>query len=327
MMFSDSIFVIAEVGVNHNGDTDLAKELCTRAKECGASAVKFQHFHTDEIISKRAKLAKYQERSKYKTQYDMVKSYELSDAQILDIVEHCKLIGVKFIATPFSQKALRFLVNEVKMDLIKVGSGEIINLPLLREIGKTGHPVILSTGMAKDIEIELAISTLVFSYISTLHNMHHNDVLKHIEEYKSSIVILHCTTAYPCPPNEACLDEITRYSKIFSEHKIGFSDHTEGRLAACCASFSGATIFEKHITMDINLEGPDHAASCPIDKFSDYIDAIMLGDLYSAGEKNALTTTERSNMKVARRSYHQSKDETERSFKRPYDGVSAYIEK
>jgi len=318
-------FIIAEIGVNHDGSYDKAIELVKKCKSFGASAVKFQHFYTDEIVQKDTDCADYQkDNGNYSNQYDMIKELELSDIEIKKISEYCEEIDIEFMATPFCVNSLNFLVDECGMKRIKIGSGEIINHKLLFAAGTKSVPVILSTGMALDIEIELAISQIIKGFISSAPVMHHDELLKLIIDFKKTISILHCTTAYPCPKNEANLGEILRYKLMFPQHEIGFSDHTADNNAAMIASSMGANIFEKHVTYDKSAIGPDHKASLNINDFRDYINAISLGKELASSEPNTLSISEEKNIMVARRSLHKIDSKIKAS--RPYDGDSIFFE-
>ncbi len=318
-------FIIAEIGVNHDGSLDKAIELVNACKNIGASAVKFQHFYTDEIVQKDTECADYQkDNGDYSNQYDMIKELELSDIEMKKISRHCEEMKIEFMATPFCVNSLNFLVDECGMRKIKIGSGEIINHKLLFAAGAKSLPVILSTGMALDIEIELAINQTIKGFISSAPRVHHDDLLKLITDFKKKISILHCTTAYPCPANEANLDEIIRYKEMFPLHDIGFSDHTLDNNAAMIASAMGANIFEKHVTYDKSAIGPDHKASLDINDFRNYVNAICLGEQLASSDSNSLSISEKKNIKVARRSLHKIDSKTKAS--RPYDGESIFFE-
>ena len=195
-------FFIAEIGVNHDGDLGRAKLLVKQCADLGLSAVKFQHFYTDEIVSEQAQLAEYQKASTdFDSQYEMVKRLELTDDEMRELSNYCDSLSVEFMATPFCVRSLDYLVKKCNFKRVKIGSGEVINLKLLRAIGSYGLPIILSTGMCKDLEIEIAINELCLGYVDKLSslNMTHDDVLELLGQFKKNISILHCTTEYPCP--------------------------------------------------------------------------------------------------------------------------------
>lgn len=248
--------VIAEAGVNHNGDVALAKKLCDAAREAGADIVKFQLFRTEAIVTREASQADYQRENtgQAESQYDMLKKLELSSAQMLAVKEHCERIGIEFLATPDDDASLDDLVAW-GVRLIKVGSGETTNVPFLRRIGATKKPVILSTGMTTLAEVEGALNALVEGGAE-----------------RSSITILHCTTAYPTPWNEVNLRAMDTLRAAF-QLPVGFSDHTMGIDVPLAAVALGATVIEKHFTLDRAMEGPDHKASItPVE-----LSALVLG--------------------------------------------------
>jgi len=251
-----NIYIIAEAGVNHNGQLDLALEMCNVAKSAGANAVKFQTWKTKNIVTKSAKLAKYQESEKQlgnESQYDMLEKLELSFDDFSTIRDHCNQIGITFLSTPDDSESLSFLV-ELGMDFIKIGSGEVNNIPFLREIGSKQLPVVLSTGMSNLGEVERAYNVLV-------------------ESGSKDITLLHCTTNYPCPMTEVNLMAMQTLSAAFN-CPTGYSDHTEGIEVPIAAAALGARIIEKHFTLDKSMKGPDHKASVDPAELEQMINSI-----------------------------------------------------
>ncbi|MDX9826595.1 MAG: N-acetylneuraminate synthase [Spirochaetia bacterium] len=250
------VFIIAEAGVNHNGKLDLAVELCDAAKKAGADAVKFQTFKTENILTKTATMAEYQEKNLGggDSQFAMVKALELkfSDFEILQL--HCQAIGILFLSTPDDRESLDFLTDRLKLPMIKVGSGEVTNIPYLRAIGSKHLPVTLSTGMATIGEVERAIKELS-------------------DSGSGEISLLHCTTNYPCPMGEVNLNAMRTLQKAFGL-KTGYSDHTLGIEIPIAAATLGAEIIEKHFTLDRNMEGPDHKASLEPSELAAMVQAI-----------------------------------------------------
>lgn len=238
-----NVFIIAEAGVNHNGQLSIALELCDAAKEAKADAVKFQTFKTELLLTKITDLADYQKKNTggNKTQFQMIKELELSYEDFSIIKKHCDKIGIRFLSTPDEEQSLNFLLDVLKMDIIKIGSSEVTNLPFLEKIGKKKLPVILSTGMSKMSEVALAYELLQISGAS-------------------KIDLLHCTTNYPCPMEEVNLNAILTLKNAFKTN-VGYSDHTIGTEVSIAAAAMGATIIEKHFTLDRQMEGPDHFAS------------------------------------------------------------------
>lgn len=237
------VYIIAEAGVNHNGNIDLAFKLCDAAKEAGADAVKFQTWKTEKIVTKLADMASYQQDNilnKTQSQFDMLKALELSYDSFIKIKEHCKNIDIEFLSTPDEEESLEFLYK-LGLPFIKLGSGEVTNLPYLRKVGSLKTDVILSTGMSYLSEVEIAYRTL-------------------LEYGAKSVSLLHCTTNYPCPIDEVNLTAMQTLRNAF-KCKVGYSDHTLGIEIPVAAVALGAEIIEKHFTLDQNMDGPDHKAS------------------------------------------------------------------
>ena len=237
-----SVYIIAEAGVNHNGKLDLALKLCDAAKEAGVDAVKFQTWKTENIVTKNAKKAAYQKENTggEQSQFDMLKEHELNYTQFDTINEYCKEIGIQFLSTPDEEESLDYLCS-LNLPFLKIGSGEVTNIPYLRKIGNKHQKVILSTGMSSLADVEKAYNTLM-------------------ESGAKEVALLHCTTNYPCPYNEVNLQAMQTLKAAF-KCQVGYSDHTMGIEVPIAAVAMGAEIIEKHFTLDRNMEGPDHKAS------------------------------------------------------------------
>ncbi len=238
------VFIIAEAGVNHNGQLDLARWLIKAAKEAGADAVKFQTWKTEELIVKGTKTAEYQMNNTGEDdQYKMLKGLELSYDEFRQLKIYADGLEIMFLSTPDEEESLDFLTDELNLPIIKIGSSELTNYLYLRKIAAKMKPMIISTGMGDMEEVKKAI--------------------KIIEEVNPNpeLAILHCTTNYPCPLEEVNLNVIKTYGRIFSNYIIGYSDHTAGINVPLLAVALGAKIIEKHFTLDNNMEGPDHKAS------------------------------------------------------------------
>ena len=238
----EHVLIIAEAGVNHNGKLDLAYKLCDAAKEAGVDIIKFQTWNTDLVITKNTRMAEYQAEnlSSSESQYEMLKKLELSYAHFRLVKEHCDNIGIRFLSTADERDSLDFLID-LGIDLVKLGSGEITNIPYLRYVGGLNLPVILSTGMSNLAQVATAYDTLV-------------------NAGAKDISILHCTTNYPCPMNEVNLRAMITLHEAF-KCPVGYSDHTMGTEVPVAAVALGAKIIEKHFTLDRTMEGPDHKAS------------------------------------------------------------------
>lgn len=251
-----SVFIIAEAGVNHNGRLDLALKLCDKAKEAGVDAIKFQTWITENIVTQSADLASYQEKNiatKSDTQFQMLKKLELSFNDFIEIQKYCTNIGLQFLSTPDDEESLDFLVG-LNLKFIKVSSGEVTNIPYLRKIGSKKQPVVLSTGMSTLSDVELAYNTLIISGAP-------------------NVDLLHCTTNYPCPMDEVNLKAMLTLQETF-KCQVGYSDHTLGIEIPIAAVALGASIIEKHFTLDKSMEGPDHLASLSPKELKEMVQAI-----------------------------------------------------
>jgi N-acetylneuraminate synthase len=245
------VFIIAEAGVNHNGKMELAYKLVDAAKEAGVDAVKFQIFKSEKLISKSTKMADYQKENLKEniSQLDMVKKLELSYEDFIKINEYCKEKGIMFMATPFDNDSLDFLVDTLKVDVLKIGSGDLNNYPFLEKVALKNKEIILSTGMSNLSDIESA--------------------LDFISQYTDKEVkVLHCTTNYPCPMDEVNLKAMNTIKDAF-QVAVGYSDHTLGIEVPIAAVALGAEIIEKHFTLDKTMEGPDHVASLEPDELKE----------------------------------------------------------
>lgn len=250
-------YIIAEAGVNHNGQLNLALQLCDAAKMAGVDCVKFQTWQTEKIVTRKAEKATYQSENTHdaeESQFDMLKELELSYDDFVVIKKHCKEIGIDFLSTPDEEYSLAFLMNKLNLPLIKIGSGEVTNIPYLRQIASYGKPVILSTGMATLAQVATAYDTL-------------------LNAGAPSVSLLHCTTNYPCPKNEVNLRAMQTMKDAF-KCQVGYSDHTMGTEVPIAAVAMGAEIIEKHFTLDRTMEGPDHKASLEPDELKYMVDCI-----------------------------------------------------
>ena len=237
-----SVYIIAEAGVNHNGRLDLALKLCDAAKEAGVDAVKFQTWKTEKIVTKSAAKAAYQEENTGcdQSQFEMLKELELSYTDFEKINDYCKKIGVQFLSTPDEEESLDFLCS-MNLPFVKIGSGEVTNIPYLRVIGSKHQKIVISTGMSTLADVEKAYNTLM-------------------ESGAKEVAMLHCTTNYPCPYEEVNLQAMQTMKAAF-KCQVGYSDHTMGIEVPIAAVAMGAEIIEKHFTLDRTMDGPDHQAS------------------------------------------------------------------
>jgi N,N'-diacetyllegionaminate synthase len=279
-----SIFIIAEAGVNHNGSLELAKKLIDSAVGAGADAVKFQTFKAENVISKYAPKAEYQKQTtkQEESQLLMVKKLELSYDDFKELKAYCDSKGIMFLSSPFDFESIDFL-NELGLEIFKIPSGEITNLPYLERIGRLKKKVILSTGMADLGEIEDALDVLISSGTK-----------------KDNITVLHCNTEYPTPFEDVNLKAMITIKEAFNV-KVGYSDHTPGIEIPIAAVTLGATIIEKHFTLDRKLPGPDHRASLEPDDLKVMVRAIKNIEKALGNGIKKPSPSEIKNMPIARK--------------------------
>ncbi len=277
------ILIIAEAGVNHNGDLELAKEMVRKAREAEADYIKFQTFIPGELVTNCAEKTDYQKRETARsgTQLEMLKQLALSEEAFLLLKEYCDECGIGFLSSPFDLRSMAFL-SRLDMDYWKVPSGEITNLPYLEKIAETGKKVILSTGMSELYEIRMAL-----------------DILEN--NGSGEVTLLQCNTEYPTPFTDVNLRAMKQMEEVFHK-KIGFSDHTQGIEIPIAAAALGATVIEKHFTLNRDMKGPDHRASLEPDELVAMVRAVRnvesaLGD----GEKRR-TISEKHNVMLVRKS-------------------------
>ena len=301
-------FVIAEAGVNHNGDADLAHALVDAAADSGADAVKFQTFRADSLVAADAPKAAYQTAATdpRESQRAMLEALELSPDAHRDLARACRDRGIEFLSTPFDIGSVAFLVDEMDLKTLKLPSGEITNGPLLLAAARSGRDIILSTGMSTLDEVAEALGVLAFGFAgdgtpsraafrAALDSSDGNAAVR------GRVTLLQCTTEYPAPAAEANLRAMDTLRDRFGT-RVGLSDHTEGIAVAIAAAARGAAVIEKHLTLDRALPGPDHAASLEPESFKDMVAGIRtvetaLGD----GDKRPMPS-ELANRDVARKS-------------------------
>ena len=254
-MIGNNTLIIAEAGVNHNGDVELAKKLCLAAKDAGADVVKFQTWITEKIITQNVEQAEYQKENtgRDESQYEMLKALELNYDEFREVKVYCDEIGILFASTADEEDSLDFLV-ELGIPFIKVGSGDVGNISYLRYIGSKKLPVIFSTGMSTLADVEMSLQALR-------------------DGGATDITLLHCTTNYPCPYDAVNLKAMDTLKHAFGL-PVGYSDHTEGLEVPVAAVARGAGVIEKHFTLDRNMEGPDHKASMEPKVFKEMVQAI-----------------------------------------------------
>ena len=304
-----SVYIIAEAGVNHNGDINLAYQLVDAAKAAGVDCIKFQTFKSENLVSHTAQKAEYQKAATGdSSQQDMLKHLELSFDEFVSLKKYCDRKGICFLSTPFDFESIEFL-NSIEMPFWKIPSGEVTNYPYLVALAKTGKPVVMSTGMCEMQEIEDAIAVLR-------------------ENGTSDIKLLHCNTEYPTPYEDVNLRAMKTLRDAFGV-EVGYSDHTKGIEVPIAAVAMGASVIEKHFTLDRNMEGPDHKASLEPQELKQMVDSIRhIEAALGSGDKRP-SPSEKKNMAVARKSIVAAKrikagdilTEENITVKRPGNGI------
>lgn len=282
---SNKVLIIAEVGVNHNGSLEIAKKLIDISSEAGVDVVKFQSFKPDQLTSTFAPKADYQiaNTGSKESQLEMLKKLSLTESEHKELVIYCKSKGVRYCSSPFDIDSIEFL-SELNIPFWKIASGEITNLPFLRKIAKYNKPVILSTGMSTLGEIESAMEVLTNNGLSRDH-----------------ITLLHCNTEYPTPVEDVNLNCMNTLKNAFGV-KVGFSDHTVGIEFPIAAAALGATVIEKHITLDCKMSGPDHKASIEPEEIKKMVLFIRNVEKGLGSSIKKPTESERKNINIARKS-------------------------
>jgi len=309
-----SVFIIAEAGVNHNGSIEIAKKLVDVAVEAGVDAVKFQTFKAEKLVSKDAQKATYQKEnmsSSDNSQFAMLKKLELDVETHYELISYCKSKNIMFLSTPFDHDSIDML-NDLGLEIFKIPSGEITNLPYLRHIGSLKKEIILSTGMADIGEIEDAL-----------------DVLINAGTKRENITVLHANTMYPTPMEDANLNAMVTIGNTF-DIAFGYSDHTLGIEVDIAAVAMGASVIEKHFTLDKTMEGPDHKASLEPDELKAMVKAIQNIEVALGSKVKKPTPSEKSNKEVARKSIvantsikkGEGFSEDNLTIKRPGTGIS-----
>jgi N,N'-diacetyllegionaminate synthase len=309
------VLIIAEAGVNHNGDFEKAKELVRVAADAGADFVKFQTFKAEKLVTKSAQKAQYQQinyKEEDNSQFSMLKKLEMPEEWYLTLIDYANSLGIKFLSTGFDEESIDFL-ESFEPELYKLPSGEIINQPLMEHIAKKGKPIILSTGMADIDEIKDAVR-----------------VIENAGLERNNITVLHCNTEYPTPMEDVNLKAMLHIERELGV-EIGYSDHTLGIEVPIAAVALGARVIEKHFTLDKNLPGPDHRASLEPDELKNMVSAIRNIELAISGSGvKEPSKSEIKNKILGRKSLHASRDiEVGESIRkedilaiRPGDGIS-----
>lgn len=309
-MAPEPVFFIAEAGVNHNGSLDLALALIDAAAEAGADAVKFQTFVPEALVSRHAPMADYQKANTgvNEAQLAMLQRLALSHADHHVLMQHCWNRHIQFLSSPFDVRSVDFLIRELKLPRLKLGSGELTNAPLLLHCARSHVPLILSTGMSTLPEIETALGVLAFGYAEpetvkpTLAAFRQAFASTHGRTaLREKVTLLHCVTEYPCPVDDVNLRAMDTLRETFGL-PVGYSDHTTGYTIALAAVARGARVIEKHFTLDRSMPGPDHAASLEPDELHALVDAIRTIERALGNGTKRPAPSELKNIPIARKS-------------------------
>jgi len=308
-----SVFIIAEAGVNHNGSVELAKKLIDVAVDSGADAVKFQTFKAENLVLKNAEKAEYQKKTTdaLESQFEMIKKLELDTVAHKELINYCQENNIMFLSTPFDHDSID-LLSSLGLQIFKIPSGEITNLPYLRHIGLLKKQVILSTGMSSLNEVGDAL-----------------DILINAGTVKEDITVLHANTMYPTPMEDVNLNAMLTIQKKFDVN-VGYSDHTLGIEVDIAVAAMGATIIEKHFTLDKTMDGPDHKASLEPDELKEMVLAIRNIEKAMGSNEKKKSPSESANIDIARKSIVAIKpikkneifSENNLTVKRPGTGIS-----
>ncbi len=308
----NKVFIIAEAGVNHNGDVKLAKKIIDSAKEAGADAIKFQSFITENLVTKDAMKANYQQitTGNTETQFEMLKRLELSANDQIELLKYANNKKIKFLSTPFDLDSVD-LLNNLKLDIFKISSGDITNYPLLSKIGSLNKKIIISTGMCNLDEVKDALNILIKSGTK-----------------KDNITVLQCNTDYPTEYKDVNLRAMLTIKEEFNV-KVGLSDHTPGIEISLAAVGMGAEVIEKHFTLDKNMHGPDHKASLNVEELKQLVLSIRNIEVAIGDVVKLPTESESKNISVIRKSIVALKDikhgdvfsEDNLTLKRPGTGI------
>jgi N,N'-diacetyllegionaminate synthase len=308
-----SVFIIAEAGVNHNGSVDLAKQLIDIAANSGADAVKFQTFKAENLVAKNTQKAEYQKQTTdaSESQFDMIKKLQLDVETHKELIAYCQDKNIMFLSTPFDHDSIELLSN-LGLKIFKIPSGEITNLPYLRHIGSLGKQIVLSTGMSNLEEVEDALNILINAGTS-----------------KDNITVLHANTMYPTPMEDVNLNAMLTIQKELGV-SVGYSDHTLGIEVDIAAVAIGASVIEKHFTLDKTMDGPDHKASLEPKELKAMVSAIRNIEKALGGDEKKPSPSESVNIEVVRKSIVANQNIKKGDFltnenitvKRPGSGIS-----
>ncbi len=299
MSYKNKTYIVAEIGVNHNGNIDTAKEMIKLCKKSGADAVKFQTYKAENICDITADKAAYQKiSSKEKTQYEMLKNYELTFKQFSSLKNYANKLNIDFLTTATDNETLHFVIKNLKLNTIKIGSSDLTNIQLLLHAGNSKKKVILSVGMGNLKEIDIALSALCYGFSNKQYLFDYKRdrylYLKYKKYIKTKITILHCTTEYPAPVDELNINVITTLKERYKT-KIGYSDHSNNVVTSLLAIGKGASVIEVHVTKNQSMSGPDHSSSLTFSEFKKYNQRIREAETILGSEIKVATKSENKN--------------------------------
>ena len=308
---TEPVYIIAEAGVNHNGNRDMAFQLVDAAVQAQADAIKFQTFKAENLVTRNAEKADYQRQttSSEESQFEMLKQLELPHEWHKELSEYCKNSGIEFLSTAFDMESLDFLVNTMLLKTLKIPSGEITNGPFLLAHAQTGCDLIISTGMSTMTEVREALSVVAYGMLNSQSSLKpsardidkafNSDEGQHL--LREKITLLHCTTEYPAPLEDINLNAMVSMHDEFGI-LVGYSDHSEGITVPVAAASLGAVLIEKHFTLDKTLPGPDHKASLEPNELADMVQAIRAVEKIMGNGVKTPKISELGNRDIARKS-------------------------
>ena len=298
-MINNKIYIIAEIGVNHNGSLSLAKELIRECKKSGADAVKFQTYSSDSVCASDTDKAPYQDKTQgNQSQLNMLRKYELKHSDFIKLKKYSESKEIDFITTITDKEDIHFITKELNLKLIKVGSSDLTNIQLLLHLGRTNKSILLSTGMSDFHDIDIALSALAYGNKNKNFNfkksIHANYFKKNLKYINNKVILFHCTTEYPAPMNELNLNVLDTLNKNYNM-RLGYSDHSTDFVTPVLASSKKIKFIEVHVTKSNKLSGPDHESSLNINNFKKYVQLIRKSEIALGSSTKKITFSERKN--------------------------------
>ena len=298
-MINNKIYIIAEIGVNHNGSRSLAKELIRECKKSGADAVKFQTYSSDSVCASDTDKAPYQDKTQgNQSQLNMLRKYELKHSDFIKLKKYSESKEIDFITTITDKEDIHFITKELNLKLIKVGSSDLTNIQLLLHLGRTNKSILLSTGMSDLHDIDIALSALAYGNKNKNFNfkksIHANYFKKNLKYINNKVILFHCTTEYPAPMNELNLNVLDTLNKNYNM-RLGYSDHSTDFVTPVLASSKKIKFIEVHVTKSNKLSGPDHESSLNINDFKKYVQLIRKSEIALGSSTKKITFSERKN--------------------------------